>query len=353
MTRHKAGQTAKRKKTELSSDDNDESIINISLDIKNDDVIEEDGAGVGAPDPGDDFETYVRKSLSNIQITMKKQQSSINKIFQAQICIKSDIKSIDKVSSLTTRVSVIEQSVESLNSDFVALKPEIDKNKSNIEKMARVQESHKTELLSAKTLVEKSSARVDILDNSVSAIKSTVSSNKNTLKSYDDEINDIFKRNTQLEDDLSYAIDQLELAKDHCNRLERFSRENNLRLLNFGEDRNENPLDIVKRVAAKIGLRNCEIMKAHRTGKNAVIGGRTMPRQIIFKCLRHCDKHFLITNQRQKLSDVPFFLIDDLTDQDLQTRRSLKDVIDNAVKEKKRWKFRNGKLVIEGQVYKQ
>lgn len=79
----------------------------------------------------------------------------------------------------------------------------------------------------------------------------------------------------------------------------------------------------------------------------------TMPRQIIFKCLRHCDKHFLITNQRQKLSDVPFFLIDDLTDQDLQTRRSLKDVIDNAVKEKKRWKFRNGKLVIEGQVYKQ
>ena len=151
-------------------------------------------------------------------------------------------------------------------------------------------------------------SRIDSLDNSVSAIKSTLSSNKNTLNSLDTEINDIFKRNTQLEDDLSYAIEQLDKAKDHCNRLERFSRENNLRLLNFGENRNENPLDIVKRVAAKIGIPNCEIMKAHRTGKNAVIDGKTMPRQIIFKCLRHCDKHFLITNQRQKLSDVPFFL---------------------------------------------
>ena len=170
MTRHKAGQTAKRKKTELSSDDNDESIINISMDIKNDDVIIENGAG--APDPGDDFETYVRNSLGNIQKTMKKQQSSIDKIFQAQICIKSDIKSIDKkVSSLATRVSVIEQSVESLNSDFVALKPEIDKNKSNIVKISRVQESQKSEILLAINLVGKSSARVDVLDNSVSAVK--------------------------------------------------------------------------------------------------------------------------------------------------------------------------------------
>ena len=91
---------------------------------------------------------------------------------------------------------------------------------------------------------DKSSVRIDSLDNIVSTIKSTLSSNKDTLNSLDSEMNDIFKRNTQLEHDLSYAIEQLDKAKYHCNRLERFSRENKLSLLNFWENRNANTLDI-------------------------------------------------------------------------------------------------------------
>ena len=218
----------KRKKTEVSSDDNDDSMINISVNVDNDDSIIDNGAS--APGPGDDFETFVRKSFGSLQKTMKRQQSSIDKIVQSQICIKSDIKSIDKkVSNLTTRVSVVEDSVESLNSDFVALKPEINKNTSNIEKLCKAQDLNKIEIMSVKTLTQKSCARVDSFDSSITSIQKTLSSNKNTLHSFDTEINDMVKRNTQLEDDLSWAIDKLDEAKEHCNRLERFSRENNLR----------------------------------------------------------------------------------------------------------------------------
>ena len=73
----------------------------------------------------------------------------------------------------------------------------------------------------------------------------------------------ISKRTKQLEDDFYYALVELDKAKKHSNRLERFSRENNLRLLNF---RDESVFDIVRSVLTQIGMPHAEVMKAHRTG---------------------------------------------------------------------------------------
>lgn len=118
--------------------------------------------------------------------------------------------------------------------------------------------------------------------------------------------------------------------------------------------RNENVLEIVSDVLAKIDMPNAEVMKAHRTGKGIVRNGQTLPRQIIFKLLRHSDKQYAMQNQREKLSDVPYYLVDDLTDMDLQTKKSYKEVIDQAKTDHKKWKFRNGKVVIDhvdGKVY--
>lgn len=81
--------------------------------------------------------------------------------------------------------------------------------------------------------------------------------------------------------------------------------------------------DIVSGVLTKLGIPNAEILKAHRTGKNIQKDGKTLPKQIIFKFFRHSDKHFAMKNQHEKLKDDD--LIDDLTDQDLQTKMSYED----------------------------
>ena len=71
------------------------------------------------------------------------------------------------------------------------------------------------------------------------------------LKALDDELNDVCQRSQKLEDDLFSACNELEKANNHINRLERFSRENNVRLLNYEETENENVFDIVYGVLSK------------------------------------------------------------------------------------------------------
>ena len=96
---------------------------------------------------------------------------------------------------------------------------------------------------------------------------------------------------------------------------------------------------------------NAEVMTAHRTGKRDVQGGRTLPRQIIFKLLRHSDKQYALKYQRERLSGVPYYLVDDLTDMDLQKKKSYSDIIEEAKANDKCYKLRNGKPVIDGKLY--
>ena len=262
------------------------------------------------------------------------------------------IKSINKtVSNLTSRVGAMESSLETLNTDVTEIKTDVNQNKSRIDNVLQTQTQQKDEIKAVRDITNSSKTRFDRIDDSINGINSTLISNKNTLKSLDDEMNDVVKRTQQLEDDLFYVLDELELAKYHLNKLERFGRENNVRLLNYQETQNENVFDIVYGVLAQLGMPNAEIMKAHRTGKNIQKDGKTLPRQIIFKFLRHTDKHYAIKKQREQLKDYPYYLADDLTGKDLQTKKSFKDVIDQARTAKKRVMFRNGKLVINGKVY--
>lgn len=96
----------KRKKSNQSATDEngeDDSFADLSLDIdeaeKTESAVTMDNTGETTAtsktnDSGkSDFEAFVRSALVSMQRTMKKQQSSIDKIAQSQICIKSDIKS--------------------------------------------------------------------------------------------------------------------------------------------------------------------------------------------------------------------------------------------------------------------
>ena len=52
------------------------------------------------------------------------------------------------------------------------------------------------------------------------------------------------------------------------------------------------------------------------------------------------------------MAEEAFFFTDDMTDADVEMKKRLKPVIDQATSEKKKWKFRAGKLFIDGKLYK-
>ena len=89
------------------------------------------------------------------------------------------------------------------------------------------------------------------------------------------------------------------------------------------------------------------IEKAHRTGKRSA-----RPRQIIFKLNNYEDKMTIFSKKREALDGAGYYFTDDITDMDLQTKRALKPVMDEARSEKKEVKFRNGKLFINGNIYR-
>jgi len=304
-------------------------------------------------DENADFETFVRQSLSAMKHSMLKQQTSLEEVIQNQTQIKSDIKGVNtKIAKLTTRVTKIEDQIKPIIDDITSVKSTIEATRANISDLTKTQTTHSSSISQVKTQCQNLTPRMAQAEDNVSKTSKDVSTNKNSIHALDEEMNAVYKRTTNVEDDLYKALTDLQNAREHCNRLERFSRENNLRVLNFQENPNENVFHILKNVCALVGIPDVEIMKAHRTGKQSFnSSGRPVPRHIIFKLLRHSDKQFLLQNQRRALANEHFHIIEDMTEADLQTKHSLRDVIEKAKQEQKRWKFRNGKLIIDGEVY--
>ena len=132
--------------------------------------------------------------------------------------------------------------------------------------------------------------------------------------------------------------------QEHVNRIERKQRERNLRLIGVQESPQEDCYDIVYSVIYdELGIGGT-VEAAHRVGRRG-----PKPRHIIFR-VDHVDtKMNILTCQRQYLRDRDYFIVEDLTKQDYNKKRSLKPQIDQARRENKRWSFRNGKLYIDGQ----
>ena len=175
---------------------------------------------------------------------------------------------------------------------------------------------------------------------------------------------------------LDAAKVEIDRLRENSHKLERASKRNNLRLIGVQETRDEKPIDIVKDILhRKFDMENVSIEAAFRVGPmpsaegdNArvppgAVGGahreppaggrqRDRPRHIIVKLADFADKLTIFKNKRQALQNENYFFVDDLTDSDLQTKKQLQPVIDQAIKDKKKWTFRNGQLRIEGQLYR-
>ena len=132
---------------------------------------------------------------------------------------------------------------------------------------------------------------------------------------------------------------------EQVNRIERKQRENNLRLIGFGEQPRENCYEILDHILCDQMKLKTYVEVAHRSGRRG-----DSPRHVIFRVSSLQDKIDILKYQRQCLGSSAYFFAEDLTVKDYHTKRSLKPEIDKARAAGKQWRFRNGNLYIEGKI---
>ena len=90
---------------------------------------------------------------------------------------------------------------------------------------------------------------------------------------------------------------------------------------------------------------HAEVEVAHRTGRP----GQQQPRHIIARVTSVQGKLDILRAQKHFLKNKAYFFVEDLTKKDYEIKRALKPVIDKARHEGKRWRFRDGKLYVNGE----
>ena len=143
---------------------------------------------------------------------------------------------------------------------------------------------------------------------------------------------------------------QLNKMAEAENKLERFSRRNNLRIVGLKEKSGEKPLELVSKILSeKFDMNDPQLERAHRDGKKVDTGARS--RHMLVKMLRYQDKLMIMRQQRQQLEDCDYYITDDLTKADLEEKRKhkkeVKFLYDRGIKlyfSAGKWRDRNGNL---------
>ncbi len=114
------------------------------------------------------------------------------------------------------------------------------------------------------------------------------------------------------------AKKQLSDHAEKLNKLERFSRRNNVRIIGLPQEKGEDCLTTAKALReAELSIPDVLLERAHRDGP--INPGRPQHLLIKFNCYQ--DKIKVPRQQRQVLADEPYFCTDDLTKLDLQEKR--------------------------------
>ncbi len=102
------------------------------------------------------------------------------------------------------------------------------------------------------------------------------------------------------------------------------------------------------------------IERAHRVGppsegteqnaNNHRVARRS--RHILFKVQNYNDKIQILKQKRQRIGREKYFITVDQTDEDMAAKQRLQLMFEIAKQENKKWRFTQGKLFIEGQLYR-
>ena len=138
--------------------------------------------------------------------------------------------------------------------------------------------------------------------------------------------------------------------QEDLNKLERFSRRNNIRIMGFDEEEREDTLEKVDGFLNEYMQHpDMHIERAHRVGRRVPDG---KPRQMIVKLLRYTDKITIMKEAKKRLQGTPFRIVDDLTKKDLIRKNSLRPVMNEAYTQGKKVRYNDGRLYIDNQLYR-
>ena len=197
-------------------------------------------------------------------------------------------------------------------------------------------------------------ALLDIKDKQLPSMQEKLVGLENSLVFEAERITEVEKKadTTQkkvheMERTLAKHDELLEKMAAAENKLERFSRKNNIRIVGMKEKTGEKPLELVaKMLSERFDLVDPQLERAHRDGKK---GDR--PRHMLVKLLRYQDKRTILKQQRKQLEDCDFFVTDDLTKVDLTQKKLHKAEVsflfERGVKlffSAGKWRDKNGNL---------
>ena len=135
---------------------------------------------------------------------------------------------------------------------------------------------------------------------------------------------DLEQRMTPLEihvKELQKKVDAMESkiknSEEAENKLERFSRKNNIRIVGIKKESGENTLAIAAKVFEDFFHIQPRVERAHRDGAS----NTGHPQHILVKLLSYQDKRDIMARRRDVLKDQSFFITDDLTKKDLEEKR--------------------------------
>ena len=135
---------------------------------------------------------------------------------------------------------------------------------------------------------------------------------------------------------------ELSLKKmaDAENKLERFSRRNNFRVVGLKEEPRENPMEVAKLFLSRhFRMDNASVERAHRDGPRLA----DKPRHFLVKLLSYQDKRYVMSHQRSFLAEENMYVIDDLTKKDREEKRTWTKQVQEAFKLGVRYHFSGGK----------
>ena len=138
---------------------------------------------------------------------------------------------------------------------------------------------------------------------------------------------------------------------NEINKLERFTRRNNIRIIGYPESDHENVLEIVDRVLLDFGFKEkVQVERAHRDGKVYRGHGKPRPRNILIKLLRYTDKINIMKSSKQVLKDKSHRFADDLTRVDLEEKRKWKEEVQALYQQGTKLRFTGGMWRSQGKL---
>ena len=116
-------------------------------------------------------------------------------------------------------------------------------------------------------------------------------------------------------------------VEDKIDRLEAFSRRDNLKFFNIPQSRNESSDTCTETLLVRHGVmwRRDEIVRAHRFGNNNNNNGYTKPQPIIAKFAKWSDKMDSLTKGKQQLTQKGVRVAEDLTTRQQKVIKDYRD----------------------------